>query len=76
MIFKDSKVYDVLKWVSGVGLPGLAALILGIGRIWGWTEWTTPIAATVTLISGFGDLLLGISSIRYAKQLENEAENG
>ena len=76
MIFKDSKVYDVMKWVSGVGLPALAALILGIGQIWGWTEWTIPIAATVTLVAGFADAVLGISSIKYAKQIKNEAENG
>lgn len=75
MIF-NNKVYDILKWVSTVVLPALATLILAIGQIWNVTAWTVPIGATIAAVATFMGAVLGISSIQYAKQLENEAENG
>ena len=75
MIF-NNKVYDILKWVSTVVLPALATLILAIGQIWNVTAWTVPIGATIAAVATFMGAILGISSIQYAKRIENEAENG
>ena len=75
MIF-NNKVYDILKWVSTVVLPALATLILAIGQIWNVTAWTVPIGATIAAVATFMGAVLGISSIQYAKRIENEAENG
>ena len=75
MIF-NNKVYDTLKWVSTVVLPALATLILAIGQIWNVTAWTVPIGATIAAVATFMGAILGISSIQYAKRIENEAENG
>lgn len=33
MIFKNSKVYDVLKWLGSPGLPAIATLLVAIGQI-------------------------------------------
>lgn len=67
MIFKNNKTYDVLKWIVSPGLPALAAFILAIGQIWGWTNLTVPIGATIVALATFLGALLGISSITYSK---------
>ena len=70
MIFKNSKVYDVLKWIVLVCLPALTTLWLTIGAIWS-LPYTEPIGATLGAITVFLGALLGISSIQY-KRLESE----
>jgi len=66
MIFKNSKVYDTLKWIGGVVLPALATLWLGLAKLWGF-PYSYEIAGTITLVDAFLGALLGISSITYAK---------
>lgn len=66
MIFKNSKVYDTLKWIGGVVLPALATLWLGLAKLWGF-PYSYEIAGTITLFAAFINALLGISSISYAK---------
>lgn len=77
MIFSD-KVYNILKWIATVCLPALASLTLVIGQIWGFTDWTVPIGATIAALATFLGALLGISSIQYAlmKGGENDVEKG
>lgn len=72
----NNKTYDILKWISTVVLPALATLVLAIGQIWNVTVWTVPIGATIAAVATFMGAVLGISSIQYAKRIENEAENG
>lgn len=72
----NNKTYDILKWISTVVLPALATLFLAIGQIWNVTAWTVPIGATIAAVATFMGAVLGISSIQYAKRIENEAENG
>lgn len=76
MIFKNDKVYDILKWVVTVAMPALATLILAIGQIWGFTEVTVPIAATVVAVEAFLGALLGVSSIKYKLSSNKEESNG
>ena len=73
MIF-NNKAYDVLKWIASVCLPALASFVLVLGQIWGWTDLTVPIGATVAALATFLGALLGISSIKYKQQ--NEIEKG
>ena len=67
MIFKDNRIFDALKWSATVGLPALASLTLVVGQIWGLTEWTVPIGATIAAVATFIGALVGVSSIKYAK---------
>ena len=69
MIF-NNKTYDVLKWIATVGLPALASFVLVLGQIWGWTDLTVPIGATIAALATFLGALLGISSIRYQQTIE------
>lgn len=73
MIFKDSKVYDVLKWITMVGLPALTMLWLALANIWGF-PYAEAIGATLAAITTFMGALLGISSVQYAKQNAIEKE--
>ena len=73
MIFKESKIYDVLKWLVTVFLPALETLWLTIGDIWG-LPYVVPIGATIAAIIAFSAALLGISSIQYKKMIEEEKE--
>lgn len=63
----SNKTYDILKWVATVVLPALATLTLTIGQIWGLSDWTVPIGATISAVATFMGAILGISSIAYNK---------
>ena len=66
MIFKNSKVYDILKWIDMVVLPAITTLWLTLATIWGF-PYAEPIGATLGAITVFLGALLGISSIQYQK---------
>lgn len=71
MIFNNSKVYDVLKWIALVCLPALTTFWLALANIWGF-PYAEAIGATMTAITAFLGALLGVSSIQYKKRLEAE----
>lgn len=64
MIFKNDKVYDVLKWVTMVCLPAVTTLWLTLASIWNF-PYAEPIGATLGAITVFLGALLGISSVKY-----------
>lgn len=71
MIFKNNKVYDVLKWCCIVVIP---AMITFFGLMGDTLEWsfTQPV---VIIASGFNTMLgtiLGIGNIRYNKSIKEE----
>lgn len=69
MIFKNSKVYDVLKWIALVVLPAIATLYFALSGIWGF-PYGEQIVGTITAVDTFLGAILGISSINYNKQQE------
>ena len=64
-----NKVYDILKWVVIVALPATTTLWLALSAIWGW-PYSEAIGATVTAITAFLGALIGVSSLKYNKKLE------
>lgn len=68
----SNKAYDVLKWIATVALPALASFVLVLGQIWGWTDITVPVGASVAALATFLGALLGISSIQYQNKIEKE----
>ena len=73
MIFKDSKWYDVMKWLVTVGLPAVTTLWLTLASIWGF-PYAEPIGATLGAITVFLSVLLGISSIKYSQLAEKKED--
>ena len=73
----SNKVYDILKWVTMVGLPALTTLWLTLASIWGF-PYAEPIGATMGAVTVFLGAILGISSIKYAatKKVEDGEADG
>ena len=65
----SNKTYDIMRWVSAVGLPALTALWLTLANIWGF-PYAEAIGATLAAITTFLGAILGVSSIQYARQQE------
>ena len=64
MIFKNGKVYDVLKWIALVGCYALNYLWVELASIWGF-PYATEIGKTISVIGVFIGILIGVSGIRY-----------
>lgn len=66
MIFKDSKVYDTLKYIALVVLPPLEAFIIGLGEVWG-IPIMAKVGASVALLATFLGALVVKSSKLYKR---------
>ena len=71
MIFKNSKLYDILKWVGMTVLPALGVFFVALGDIWNISSVMIPVGATCTALGVLLSTILGISSIQYQKKLES-----
>lgn len=63
----SNKMYDVLKWVALVALPALSALYLGLAELLGLPAGQ-QVSGTIALVDTFLGALLGVSSVRYARE--------
>lgn len=63
----SNKVYDVLKWIVVLVLPGLATLYSALSGIWG-LPFADQIPATITAVDAFLGAVLMISSAQYNKK--------
>lgn len=73
MIFKNEKVYDVLKWITMVALPAVTTLWLTLASIWNF-PYAEPIGATLGAITVFLGALLGIGSVKYKLLSDKEVK--
>ena len=76
MIFKNSKTYDVLKYIALIVLPAVATLYFALSSIWG-LPYGEQIVGTITAIDTFLGALLQISNNKYneiVEEFENEKE--
>lgn len=62
----NNKIYDTLKWIAQILLPGIATLYFALAGIWG-LPYPDEIVGTITAIDAFLGLLLGISTANYNK---------
>ena len=63
----SNKVYDVLKYITQIGLPALGTLYFALSNIWGF-PYAQQVVATISAIVTFLGVLLGISSAKYKKE--------
>lgn len=68
MIFKNNKIYDILKWISLSALDALGLLYSTIAAIWG-LPYGDEILKTCAALSLCIGTLIGISSIQYKRSL-------
>ena len=65
MVFSN-RTYDILKWVALVGTNAFSALIITLGKIWGWS-YAEAIAGTISAIGTCIGACLQVSSANYNK---------
>lgn len=69
MKFTD-RTYDILKWVCIIVLPAIATLYTGIAKIWA-LPYASEIPETIIVIDAFLGALLGVSTIQYHNDENN-----
>lgn len=64
----NSKVYDVLKWITLILIPALTTAYVGLAAIWG-SPFVYPdeVAKTSAVICTLLGAILGISTAQYNK---------
>lgn len=67
------RVYDILKWIVVIFLPALNGLILGLGVVLGYDSDT--VCGVITVVQVFLGALIGVSTITYNKEQNNENNN-
>lgn len=73
MIFNNSKLYDVLKWVALVALDALGIAYESLSAVWGF-PFGDEIMKTCTIVSLLIGTLIGVSSYKYNKLPTEELE--
>ena len=63
----NSKVYDILKWITMIVLPACATAYVGLAAIWGW-PYAEEVAKTSAVVCTLLGTLLSISTAQYNKQ--------
>lgn len=69
MIKLSNKRYDTLKYICQIVLPGIGTLWFTISQIWS-LPYGEEIVGTITAITAFLGIVLGISSSNYDKMVE------
>lgn len=64
MIFKNSKLYDALKWIALVALDASGIAYEGLAQIWN-LPFGNEVMKTCTVVSVFIGTLIGVSSHKY-----------
>jgi hypothetical protein len=65
----SDKLYNILKWISQLVLPGLGTLYFTLAGIWGF-PYGEEIVGTITAVVTFLNVILKISSNNYYKNKE------
>lgn len=66
MIFKNSKVFDVLKWIAIIALPAIGWFYGEVGPAWGF-PFIDEIVLTLDRAGLLLGILLGVSNYQYKK---------
>lgn len=62
-----NKIYDILKWVTMIVIPGLGTLYSALAAIWGF-PLGEQIVSTCAAVTTFLGVALGISNYNYKKR--------
>lgn len=65
----NNKVYDILKWVCLVVIPAICTLLVTLNSLWNWGLPIDAIVGTITAVTTFVGVILGISSEAYKKKV-------
>lgn len=74
MVFENSKIYDIIKWLVIVCLPAISVFIGTLGTIYGFNS--EVIVLTINAVTVLVGTLIGISGIKYQRAITNDSEVG
>ncbi len=66
----SNKVYDILKAIAQIILPGIGTLYFALASIWN-LPFGEEVVGTITAIDTFLGALLGVSTATYNKEKES-----
>lgn len=66
MLFKNSKIYDVLKWTALVGLNAVGVAYESLSQVWN-LPFGDEVAKTCSILALLIGTLIGVSSYKYNK---------
>lgn len=66
----NNKIYDILKWICMIVSPALCTLLVTLVSLWGWAIPIEAIVGTITAVTTFIGVLIGISTHNYNKEVE------
>lgn len=66
LMIKSNRLYDTLKYIAQVVLPGVGALYFGLAQVWHLPN-AEEVVGTVTVVDSFLGVLLKKSSDNYEK---------
>lgn len=69
MIFKDSRIYDFLKWLALVALDAIGIAYQSLANVWS-LPYGDEVCKTCTILSVLLGALIGVSSRAYRIQQE------
>lgn len=69
----SNQIYDILKWTAQIVLPAIATLYFALASIWG-LPYGEQIVGTITAIDAFLGAILGISTVNYYNNKEENDE--
>lgn len=69
----SNSVYNVLKYIALVALPALGTLYFTLSQIWG-LPYGEQVVGTIAAIDTFLGALLGISTKKYNKELDDASD--
>lgn len=64
MVFKNNKIYDVLKWLALVALDAVGIAYNALSGVWG-LPYGQEIQTTCVILSVLIGTLIGVSGARY-----------
>jgi hypothetical protein len=62
-----SNIYNVLKWVVLILLPGIGTLYIALASLWGF-PYPDQIVGSIAAFTAFLGILLGVSSAQFKKE--------
>lgn len=63
----SNRLYDFLKWLALVAIPGLETFWLTIGKVWS-LPYVVEIGTTISAVGLLIAALIGVSTVAYRKE--------
>ena len=75
MVKMKNKTYNILKWLVIVVSPAVTTLLMTLYSIWGWNIPIEAIVGTITAVTTFIGVIIGVSSLNYQKEGEKDGKS-